>query len=70
MNGKSRIKMSRLILAVTALFVGHWLFADTLDHYRPAAAEPNTIRFAHFGSYQDYELWKKIINACTSTHPE
>jgi len=46
-----------------------WLFADTWAYYRPVGRDGNTLRFAHFGSYQDYKLWGGIIDAFEATHP-
>ncbi len=33
--------LSRLILAVTVAFAGHWPFSDTVAHYRRAPVEPD-----------------------------
>ncbi len=45
------------------------MFADTLAHYRSPDRRPDAIRFAHFGSYEDYELWRDIIDAFEDAHP-
>jgi len=50
--------------------VAWWLFSDTLAHYRPTHQGVNTIRFAHFGSYADFELWRSIIEAFQAFHPD
>lgn len=61
----------RLLLATgIVLAVGWWLFADTVRHYCPLPADPSTIRFAHFGSYQDYQIWGEVIAAFERRHPE
>ena len=49
--------------------VGWWLFANTVAHYRNTALPAGTIRFAHFGSYEDYELWRDIIAGFEQEHP-
>ncbi len=54
-----------LVVAAAACW---WLFADTVTHYRPKP-DDGTIRFAHFGSYWDYQLWSSIIEAFEATHP-
>ena len=58
-----------LVAAGTVFAVGCWLFADTVRHHYPPAADPNTIRFAHFGTYQDYQTWGEVIAAFERTHP-
>lgn len=59
-------------LAIVA--VGWWLFGDTVAYYRavePGDADGRTrIRFSHFGSYQDYELWRSVIEAFERAHPD
>ena len=56
----------RLLIATG---VGWWLFADTVAHYRNAAPATGVIRFAHFGSYEDYELWRDVIADFEREHP-
>ena len=46
-----------------------WLFADTVRHHRPAPANPSTIRFAHFGTWQDYQTWAGVIAAFEQSNP-
>ncbi len=60
-------------LAIVA--VGWWLFGDTVATYRPIASGDGgggrtTLRFSHFGSYQDYELWRRVIDAFEREHPD
>jgi multiple sugar transport system substrate-binding protein len=57
------------LAAGTVAAVGWWLFADTVRHHYPAAADPNTISFAHFGTYQDYQTWAQVIAAFERAHP-
>jgi len=45
-----------------------WLFADTIAHYQ-RESQDGAMRFAHFGSYSDYQLWSRIIDAFEATHP-
>ena len=58
------------IVLVTAVgsAVCWWLFADTVRHYC-GRADPGVIRFAHFGTYQDYETWGRVIAAFEREHP-
>lgn len=37
---------------------GWWLFADTVRYYRGSSLDEKTIRFCHWGSYQEYHMWK------------
>ena len=55
------------IIALAA--VGYWLFADTVRAHRGQSGDRNTIRFAHWGGYQEYLMWKEIIAAFTQAHP-
>jgi len=41
--------------------VGAWLFADTYHRWHRADDADRPIRFAHFGSYEDFELWRDVI---------
>jgi len=68
MSGK-RITLRRITFATVGLAVGYWLFADTVRHHADRAADPNLIRFSHFGTYQDYETWAEVIRAFEADHP-
>ncbi len=59
----------RVVLAAAVASVGYWLFADTVRHYLCRPADPNVIRFAHFGTYEDYETWAEVIRAFEADHP-
>ena len=60
----------RMLPAAGAVIaVGWWLFADTVRHHYPPAADANTIRFAHFGTYQDFQTWGEVIAAFERAHP-
>ncbi|MCH7812688.1 MAG: hypothetical protein IID40_01580, partial [Planctomycetes bacterium] len=48
---------------------GWWLFADTVAHHRGVGDDPTVIRFAHFGTYQDYRTWQRVIIAFERHHP-
>ena len=65
--------MRRVVLLVAVLGVGWWLFADTYARHRPDVHRgwPNDggLRFAHFGTYQDYELWREVIAEFERTRP-
>jgi multiple sugar transport system substrate-binding protein len=56
------------IVAVAA--VGYWLFADTVRHHRPEQFDTRTVRFAMWGGYQEYLMWKEIITAFHARHPD
>lgn len=58
----------RLIATIAVAAAGWWLFADTYAHYHPSEGDHDSIRFTHFGSYQDYELWRGIIDSFENTH--
>ena len=55
-------RFARTVLAgCVALALCWWLAADTLGRYWSSPSDGSAIRFAHFGSYQDYELWREVI---------
>lgn len=61
----------RLTLAALAVVAGWWLFSDTVYHHSrrdDTLGPPWRIRFAHFGSYQDYQLWQDVIEAFESAN--
>ena len=58
------------IVGCVALAVCWWLAADTLGRYWSSPSDGSAIRFAHFGSYQDYELWRDVIAEFMQDHPE
>lgn len=70
--------MIRLTVSVVVtLLVGWWLFADTYTRYAPTLADDaerggvrRTLRFAHFGTYQDYELWRGVIAGFERANPD
>lgn len=61
--------------------VSWWLFADTYDRRaacrrhvpstagRLADADSTVIRFAHFGDYQDYVLWREVLSHFEQANP-
>jgi len=51
----------RIVHAAIALTVGWWLFADTYAGHAGTERRGDVIRFAHFGTYQDFELWRDVI---------
>jgi len=56
------------VVAVISLTV--WLFADTVRHLTSQDRQPaHVIRFAHFGSDQDYRLWQQVIEQFERRHP-
>lgn len=65
----------RWLLVRTAWIVvfaaaGWWLFADTVRYHRPQQRDSRTIRFAHWGGYQEYLMWKEIIAAFQQAHSD
>lgn len=66
----------RFMILLVSLGVGWWLFADTYALYAPSFEQASgisgttEIRFAHFGTYQDYELWRRVIDAFHRFHPD
>jgi ABC-type glycerol-3-phosphate transport system substrate-binding protein len=63
--------LHRTIRVAAVVAVGWWLFADTIAHYaQPTATTTNVIRFAHFGSFEDYRLFQSIIESFEATHPD
>ncbi len=60
-----------LLLSAIIATVGWWLFADTYrHHFSSAPADTNLIRFAHFGTFQDQQCWKEVINAFEREHAD
>ncbi len=58
-----------VVLAVITCGVAWWLFADTFARYAPSCEDIHSIRFSHFGTYQDYQLWKAVIAEFENAHP-
>ncbi|MCG3131952.1 MAG: hypothetical protein FLDDKLPJ_02762 [Phycisphaerae bacterium] len=66
----------RLLRAGAILVVGlaaaAWLFGDTWRHHFPVAEDAGAtieIRFAHFGGYEEYALWREAIEVFEREHP-
>ncbi len=51
----------RAVTSLIVVFVGWWLFSDTYHRHAVQRLDENGIRFAHFGSYEDYEFWQGVI---------
>lgn len=49
--------------------IAWWLFADTYARHVPSWMDKSEIRFAHFGSYEDYALWRGVISDFEHRHP-
>ncbi len=51
------------VVAGVAILAGliWWLLADGVAGYAPGGGREVSIRFAHFGGYEDYELWADVI---------
>lgn len=66
----SLVDIGRCAAGIAAVVgTGWWLFADTYARHVGTASDTAAIRFAHFGSYQDYELWRDVIARFEETHP-
>ncbi len=57
----SRLRPLAILVAIGVPVVGFWLFGDTYDRHFGQRRTPNVIRFAHFGTYQDYLLFKNVV---------
>ena len=75
----SRTKAGRLVgglrwavSAVVVVAVAGWLIGPTLRRYEllPEPAGRVSLRFSHFGNYQDYELWRSVLADFERTHPD
>ena len=58
-----------LIKVALVLAVGAWLFGDTVRHCTSLTGSADEIRFAHFGTYQDFQTWGRVIAAFEAAHP-
>jgi len=58
--------LGRIFVVGAVLF---WLFFDTFRHHVPLTSDGHTIRFSHFGTYQDYAVWSELITAFETFHP-
>lgn len=50
------------------LLAALWLFGGLIRPHLPTTSPAGVLRFAHFGSYQDYQLWRAIIEAFERSH--
>lgn len=60
----------RITILWITIAVGWWLLSDTYARYIPSYSDHHSIRFAHFGNYQDYALWREVILDFEKTHPQ
>ena len=60
--------MKRAICILAALGTSWWLFADTVAYHRGQSRAEDTLRFAHYGGFGDYELWQEVIRAFEDAH--
>ncbi len=54
---------------LVALAVAWWLFADTIRRHSGRSPSESEMRFAHFGSFEDYEFWQSVIADFERDHP-
>ncbi len=60
--------LRRGLTGAAVVAVAWWLLADTYTrHFNPASAA-QTIRFTHFGTYRDHQLWRGVIADFERTH--
>ncbi|MCH7527403.1 MAG: extracellular solute-binding protein, partial [Planctomycetes bacterium] len=64
----SIIRRAGVVVAVSG--IAWWLFADTYARHVPSWMDKSEIRFAHFGSFQDYALWRDLIRDFERRHPD
>lgn len=60
----------RLTIAAASILLAVWLFGDTYARYFGDARPRGVIRFAHFGGYEDYELWREVIAEFEAAHSD
>ncbi len=65
-----RLPWRGAVVVLLGAAVSWWLFSDTGQRHAQPADQTSTIRFAHFGSFSDYQLWRGIIAEFTLNHPE
>jgi multiple sugar transport system substrate-binding protein len=61
--------LSLVFRGIAVAGVGCWLFVDTFGLRAVSSSDEVVIRFAHFGTYQDFELWSAVIDAFDEAHP-
>ena len=62
--------LRRTLGIVLAIGIGYWLFGSTYGRYSRASGwREEALRFAHFGSFEDYEFWRDVIVDFERQHP-
>lgn len=59
-----------VLILVLGSAAGYWLFADTVRYHYPQRFAEDAVRFAHWGDYQEYLMWKEIIGAFSAANPD
>ncbi len=60
----------RIVVALLATAaVGYWLFADTARYHLTTETDA-PLRLSFWGSYQEYEMWKRILADFRELHPD
>ncbi len=63
------MKIAQGVIGVIFVAVSAWFFSDTWAKYWPSDLQDDgSIRFAHFGNYQDYQLWCDTIEQFEQLH--
>ena len=60
----------RVAISLIVVVLGWWLFSDTYRRHAAQRFDENEIRFAHFGSYEDYGFWQGVIADFEKQRPE
>ncbi len=59
----------RAMWMVVAVGAGWWLFADTVRYHWAGQRDDRLIRFSHWGTYQEYQMWRQIVAAFEKAEP-
>ncbi len=57
-----------ILVGIVTLAVLYWLFGHALARYAGEENHNSSIRFAHFGNFQDYEFWGEVISTFQQRH--
>ncbi|MCH8852456.1 MAG: sugar ABC transporter substrate-binding protein [Planctomycetes bacterium] len=60
--------IKRVTAGIAICGIAWWLLGDTVAHYTHRSQPDGVIRFAHYGSYRDFENWKRVIEAFEQSH--
>ncbi len=66
-NSMSAIRQLLVITLLAAM--AWWLIGDTYRRYASHPVDGLSIRFSHFGTFEDYGFWKAVIDDFENLHP-